>query len=1625
MKTEQDSIWGLAAAPTALATIGACILFLLALAPSASAAPPLLWQACDADEPAGQQCGGPTGVAANRLTGHVFVADQANHRIVEFDASGQFVKAWGWDVVASGPGDDTIAPEDQFESCVPEDGDVCKAGIAGHGAGQFRSPRGVAVDSAGAVYVVDWLNRRVQKFNRAGEFLLAWGGDVVFTGPGDTGIDEQQQITIAATAGSFRLGLSDMIDGGAPQETAPLPFNASAAQVQAALNALPTIAGLGGSVTVGGGPGDATGSSPYTITFGGNLANDDVPELTVALEVGSQLKCSTSTLAESISYQWFRDGEEIEGATASTYTATEADKGWTIQCRVTATNANAGSVDVSNPAQVIAPAPRGAVPVPPATIPPPTTSAPLTVGGAGGQTLSCDPDLGNWKNADFVWGYRWYRNGVEIDSSGFGASVFPTYEVTASDLASPAVFQCEATVRGEPPGGLEVAKASEPLMTTPAPSAPAAPQAKASTAPANAVSTPVPGGGHEICRPADTCKGGSEGTADGEFGEWAVGSFIAIDTKGTATDVDDDVHVGDEGRIQRFDTEGVYEAQIALPGKTVQSLAVDGAGNLYYSTGNNTVSKLSPTGAPIPPSFAIPKADEFTSRFINAIAIDSVGQLYVFADPSQRNGFVDIDRIYRFDPTGSIVESFGAGEFGNSTGLATNLCPGSTAPGNLYVSNQGIFGAPSSLRAYGTPPSGCGLAITLPATGIEETSVTLHGTVNPNALPVTDCRFEYGLTVAPYEASVPCAESSAQIGEGFEPVPVHADVSGLAAGTVYHFRLVAESPAGIEKGSDRTFKTLGPPVISEEHVLGATDTEASVKALVNPEGFPTTYRVEYGLDTTYGQSTPEIAVGKDRSDHVVVANLSGLAPGTTYHWRVVATNSSDTTEGQDLTLTTYRPFAPETSCPNQVLRTGSSALLPDCRAYEMVSPVDKNGGDIVIELSTTADPGGYMQAAPDGDRIAYSSSASFAGQPSSFRHNQYLAERSERGNPGEGWRTEGIHPTVKGESLSFNPGFSRAFMAFSEDLCSAWLVDYQAPPPSPDGQEGFKNLYRRQNCGAAAGSLEAMVPTPPALPEGTPKEYVGNKSVQGVSADGRHAFIVAGAELTPEAKGAGVTAKVYDRFDGENHLVSVLPDGTPSSGASGVGSGWHGNLQGAVSSDGSRVYWTAATGKIYLREHPEQGVVAGECSEPGIACTIEVSEGGSAFFWAGAADGSVALYSEGNLESGQATLYEFDLEAADEGEPPRLVAEDVENVIGVSDDLSRVYFVSDASLPETAGIAGEPNVYLYEVGVGGGEASYELVATVSEADVVDNAASVAVDEAYNLGSPSPILRATRVSPDGSRIAFNSRAPLTDYDNTDTASGVAAVEVYLYDAEAGELHCVSCNPSGARPQGQAMRTAYARPHEMSTLQDVPAGAWIPTWEHPNHASNVLSADGNRLFFNAADALVPRDVNAAQDVYQWEAVGTGGCTPASLSYFPQNGGCLDLISSGESSYESEFWEASPDGEDVFFTTASSFVPQDPGSVDLYDARVNGGFPAPVEAPACEGEACQSPPPSPNDPTPASASFRGPGDPSQAGPPKRRCPKGQRKARRKGNARCVKRKRPGAQRKRRANHDRRAQR
>jgi hypothetical protein len=188
-----------------------------------------------------------------------------------------------------------------------------------------------------------------------------------------------------------------------------------------------------------------------------------------------------------------------------------------------------------------------------------------------------------------------------------------------------------------------------------------------------------------------------------------------------------------------------------------------------------------------------------------------------------------------------------------------------------------------------------------------------------------------------------------------------------------------------------------------------------------------------------------------------------------------------------------------------------------------------------------------------------------------------------------------------------------------------------------------------------------------------------------------------------------------------------------------------------------------------------------------------------------------------------------------------------------------------------------------------------------------------------------------LSASGDDAVFTSTLPLTGYDNA------AQREVFRYDAPTDHLDCVSCNPTGEQATGEA------------TL-----------------ASNGLSlTDDGRVFFNSTEGLVDRDLNNKMDAYEWEPQGTEAVQGAQSCQ--REGGCVDLISTGSSPFDSSLLGASADGTDAYFFTRDSLVSADQNGtrVKIYDARADGGFdqaPPPHQCQAsdeCHGPGSQQPP------------------------------------------------------------------
>jgi plastocyanin len=281
-------------------------------------------------------------------------------------------------------------------------------------------------------------------------------------------------------------------------------------------------------------------------------------------------------------------------------------------------------------------------------------------------------------------------------------------------------------------------------------------------------------------------------------------------------------------------------------------------------------------------------------------------------------------------------ESVGAGTADVSKSVAvTGLSPATEYHFRIVAETaEGrTFGLDRTFTTTG-PPS----AATEAARDVGGTEATLAGSTNPHGF-ATKYFFRYGPTTA-YGQETP----EVAAGSGANAVPVSALLTGLSPQTTYHFRLVAKSSKGTVEGGDRTFTTRGAPLATTGTASVSGEVAATLQGIVNPQGQETAFFFRYGTTTAYGQETAQQAAGKGLADVVAAATLTGLSPGTTYHFQLVAKNPSGTTAGVDRTFTTAAtpPFdpppgdsppssSPPTTSPPPSPPAGSGSSAPDTK----------------------------------------------------------------------------------------------------------------------------------------------------------------------------------------------------------------------------------------------------------------------------------------------------------------------------------------------------------------------------------------------------------------------------------------------------------------------------------------------------------------------------------------------------------------------------------------------------------------------------------------------------------------------------------------------------------------------
>jgi hypothetical protein len=1030
-------------------------------------------------------------------------------------------------------------------------------------------------------------------------------------------------------------------------------------------------------------------------------------------------------------------------------------------------------------------------------------------------------------------------------------------------------------------------------------------------------------------------------------------------------------------------------------------VAVDSTSHIIYVTSSNSVLAFKPDGDPA--NFTAgpnPGTNQITGfSVLVGVAVDVNGNIYA----SDYSGHI---RIY--EPTGEYVTQI-------DTSTPANLA---VAPdGSVYVSRY----AGSVLKF--TP---------------SEFPITTSTLYTPSAEPL-DQNVSQTVAVDPATGNVYVSEFLPS-SFSFTRVLVY-DASGALltsfGGPGEEGELAGTSPGlGIMGSTGRIFVGTddensarskvevfapeeiveGPPSVLRTSASDVTAASALLRAVINPNTAETTYRFEYGTSdcaATPGSCSVQPAGGTSLAPgHKPVAvdqAISGLQPGTTYYYRVVADNVFGTTAGMVRTFTTQA--------------AGLGFDLSDSRIWEMVSPPNKFGGMIVSAES------GTMQAAEDGNGLVYQSLGTIEGEPEGNRAIERASVLARR--DATGWVSKDITPP---HSRATQIAAGTEYDLFSPDLWRAVLEPRDATPLSSASSE--RTPYLRQNSEPPVytplvTSKEGFANVPPGTKFGGDELHgqVSEVTVAGASRDLEHIVLASKVPLVaggPAESGGGA---LYEWDTGKLHPVSVLPnieDGTFVRGILGSGQG---SVRNAISSDGSRVFWgpgTYGAGGINLTGLYVRDTIAEETTRLDQVEPDASGEGAPhPAFQSASFDGTVVFFTDSQQLTEDASptgrdLYRCVIPAGTESQgcasleaisaplPGSGESAEVKGLVAAtSEDGGKAYFVANGKLNpapnpegETA-IQGEPNLYFWHQGGG-----VRFVATLSEDDSPAWGQVIGDPD----GPPGYVrLLNSASSPDGRHFAFMSERGLAGAEDQDAGSGEEVAQVFRYDSGRDELACVSCDPTGAGPKGQVdppeavdVQRLWEGQTVSSTLPESTTSAGEQLTRYPVYRPRAV-LDNGRIFFNAFGGLVPADSNGNWDVYQYEPLGVGSCAASSddATIASSGAGCVSLISSGTAERESSFLDSSSSGDDVFFLTAGKLSPIDKDTVtDVYDARVGGIAAALHPASGCVGDTCRPTLSPPASPPVAAETFRGPGN-------VRHCPKGKRKVRRQGKLTCVRRK------------------
>ncbi len=645
-------------------------------------------------------------------------------------------------------------------------------------------------------------------------------------------------------------------------------------------------------------------------------------------------------------------------------------------------------------------------------------------------------------------------------------------------------------------------------------------------------------------------------TEDPSFAPTPSGGFLFVSKAGLAVNPTNHEVVAfafGQAELERLDpATGALISTIGLAGNGSNDVAVGPDGTIYVSV-HNEILRFTSTGTPLS---SFPLKGDVSALGVNLVTGNVVAILL---------GPQDL-QVLEFSPAG---ERLSDRRFPKNT-LGVAISP---AGDRLYSYNPSTTSIDTYIKAP-YPGVGVPVASELTTTGFH-ISAELDPGEEEGSLPAgSKVRFEYRLKSDEDWTPTPDQDVTA--------AGSYADnITGLEPNRTYEVRAVGSNALALSASDPAKVTTLGiPPAVDTSAATDVTETGAVLNGIVNPFGAQTTYHFEYGATTAYGARIPagiDAVAGNNYGPKKFSRRLFGLAPGTTYHFRLVATNATGTTEGQDRTFTT--------------ITAGGEPVF----AYEQVTPADKQGAAVIPRLG--------MQAAPDGNGISYTTKTGSQSSP--------LVVRSVAIRGASDWQGRiDTDPPLNAASHFF---LAHATLAVSTDFTHTFVVSNRAL--TPGAIEGGGNLYRVE-----VGSDDYQFIGANGEEEAFPSFASGKQNNTFMAGAPDLGWIVFTSPL-PLLPGAPNHANYrWSEADGLE-LVSVTPNGDPSEALKGAPS----SLYHTVSDDGGRIYFTATSGSergVYLREDGGAALPISVSHVPGDPATaqpgvlLEVNKDGRYAFFA-------------------------------------------------------------------------------------------------------------------------------------------------------------------------------------------------------------------------------------------------------------------------------------------------------------------------------------------------------------------------------------------------------------------------